>query len=69
MIMSEPTVAVIVERLDNLKENLSEVLTQVKYTNGRVTRLENWKSMVLGIVIGSNTLLAALWAVFTFLLK
>ena len=50
--MEEITNAVIVERIDNLKEHFGETLkrieTQTIKTNGRVSALEKWRSYLAG---------------------
>lgn len=35
-------------RLDDMKDDLNEIKTQVKATNGRVTNLELWKARLEG---------------------
>jgi len=50
--MPEQTLAVVIERIDNLKEHLTEKLdiieVQTTKTNGRVTCLERYKNKVVG---------------------
>lgn len=46
--MDEPTFAVVVERLDNLKETVERIEAQTTRTNGRVNKLELWRSMLIG---------------------
>ncbi len=45
--MSEPSNSEIMEKLGNIESKfevrLKDILEQVKYTNGRVTKLEKWK--------------------------
>ena len=40
----------VVERLDALREDVAEIKTQTRLTNGRVTALEKWQARVLGAV-------------------
>jgi len=45
--MAEPSNSEIMEKLGNIESKfevrLKDILEQVKYTNGRVTKLEKWK--------------------------
>jgi len=45
--MSEPSNSEIMEKLGNIESKfdvrLKDILEQVKYTNGRVTKLERWR--------------------------
>ncbi len=40
---------------------LKEILCEQKVTNGRVTKLENWKVYLVGISVGISIASAALW--------
>lgn len=48
--MAPSDIGVILERLNNLQEDVTEIKQQVKETNGRVTTLEGWRSRVTGFV-------------------
>jgi len=40
----------IIEKFDHIKEVLSRIETQTCKTNGRVTKLENWRSYIAGAI-------------------
>ena len=52
-------------RLDWIAEKQEETLEFARKTNGRVTKLEQWKWWLSGIVTG----LSLLWVIIEFLLK
>ena len=45
------------ERLKNQGKKLEEIHTQTSRTNGRVTKLERWKTTLMGVNIGISALL------------
>lgn len=67
--MTEPTNAVLAERIEHVVSRLGEILTQTQKTNGRVTKLEKWQATVLGIVIGGNVSVGVIWAILNFFFK
>ena len=50
--MPEQTLAVVIERIENLKDHLTEKLDRIEgqtiKTNGRVSKLEAWKNRIIG---------------------
>lgn len=46
--MSEESLAVIIERLENIKIELAEVKAHVQKTNGSVASLKMWRGYVTG---------------------
>ena len=43
-------IPVILEKLDTIDGKTSEIKTHVQRTNGRVSKLENWRSYTIGAV-------------------
>lgn len=41
---TDTAVAVILEKLDGIEEDVAEIKAQTKLTNGRVTALEKWQA-------------------------
>ena len=52
-------------RIKSIHSRVDEILAQVKRTNGRVSRLEEWKSQV----IGGGKVIFILASLFAFTLK
>lgn len=76
--MSEENIQVILHRLDEMKDRLDEIHSEVKRTNGRVTELEmqeaRWQAkdeakrmqhMILATVVSGGILAGVIWFVQT----
>jgi hypothetical protein len=55
-------IAVLETRLDGIEEKLGEILTHVRATNGRVGKLERWRSYLTGGVAFTLTAVAGAFA-------
>jgi len=67
--MPEQTLAVVIERIEGLKDHLTEKLDRIESqtikTNGRVSRLEAWKNRIVGgILVISAVLIPVFLRVF-----
>lgn len=62
-------VAVLETRLDGIDEKLSEILQLAKATNGRVSRLERWRSYISGGVAFTLSALAGAFALLKFAIQ
>lgn len=51
---SDIKLAVFEEKLDNMHLLQKEILEQVKYTNGRVKKLERWRTFVTAFLVGAS---------------
>lgn len=45
-----------------MKNALTEIKTEVKKTNGRVTKLELWKEKSIGMIIGATAVFSFIFA-------
>lgn len=76
--MSEENIQVILHRLDEMKDRLDEIHSEVKRTNGRVTELEmqeaRWQAkdeakrmqhMIFATVVSGGILAGVIWFVQT----
>ena len=50
----------ILEMFGDVKQDLTEIKEQTKRTNGRVTKLEQWQSYVLGFVAAISLVLISI---------
>ena len=50
----------ILEMFGDVKKDLTEIKEQTKRTNGRVTKLEQWQSYVLGFVAAISLVLVSI---------
>ena len=49
----------ILEMFGDVKQDLTEIKEQTKRTNGRVTKLEQWQSYVLGFIAAISLVLVS----------
>ena len=49
----------IIEMFGDVKKDLTEIKEQTKRTNGRVTKLEQWQSYVLGFIAAISLVLVS----------
>jgi hypothetical protein len=56
--------SILITRLNQQDVFLRAIHTQTKLTNGRVTRLEQWKIYVVGFAAGVSAIVAAIWKLF-----
>lgn len=52
-----------------MAEDIQEIKVQTTKTNGRVTKLEQWKTRIAGYAAGVAAVVAILWKILTEVLK
>lgn len=57
------------ERQKNHDRFLKSINKQTKITNGRVSKLEKWRTMITGVSVGINAVLAAALAMVAIISK
>lgn len=62
LVGAEELLARIDERQKNHDRVLRAINRQTKLTNGRVTKLESWRTLLAGVSVGVNAVLAAVVA-------
>lgn len=55
------------EKIDSITNMVTEILKQSKITNGRVNRLESFKSWSVGVAVGVGTVVSVVWSIITFI--
>lgn len=46
--IDEATIATLISDVKHIREDAAEIKEQVKRTNGRVSKLEEWRSILIG---------------------